>query len=164
MAFDPLAFMKPSKAFSIEGLLSRDMFENFAADDGQFVYGDAEECTYEQYQDTESRLRFLSGCITERIDQIIQWINQWDYINILIASSVIHIVGGTDPDWEVLFEFIIDDGPRLNPAEAHHTLAVIRRELSEQISGVAFTEIEESSVDNGPPIYNFMVYRGAKTG
>lgn len=162
MAFDPLAFMKPSKAFSTEGLLSRDMFENFAADDGQCVYGDTEECADDQ--DTESRLRFLAGCITDRIDTIIQWINQWDYINILIASSVIHVVGGTDPDWEVLFEFIVDDGPQLAPAEAHRTLAIIRQELSEQISGVAFTEIEESSVDNGPPIYNFMVYRGAKTG
>lgn len=157
MAFDPLAFMKPSKALSMEGLLSRDMFENFAADDGQLAYGDTEECAYE-CQDAESRLRFLSDCITDRIDKIIQWINQWDYINILIASSVIHVVGGTDPDWEVLFEFIIDDGPPLESTEAYRTLSIIRQALSEQISGVAITEIEESSVDNGPPIYNFMVY------
>ena len=32
MAFDPLAFLKPSKSFTSEGLLSRDMIEKFASD------------------------------------------------------------------------------------------------------------------------------------
>lgn len=31
--FDPLAFLKQNKAFTMEGLVSRDMFEHFAAED-----------------------------------------------------------------------------------------------------------------------------------
>lgn len=31
--FDPLAFTKPEKMFTTEGLLSRDLFEKFAAED-----------------------------------------------------------------------------------------------------------------------------------
>lgn len=30
---DPLAFLNPNKAFTMEGLISRDMFEEFAAEE-----------------------------------------------------------------------------------------------------------------------------------
>lgn len=103
MPFDPLAFLKPDKALSMEGLLSRDMFENFAADDEEAyqqhtcedILDDAEDIDgidvpYEP--EGEWRLQMLADMIDDQPEHIAQWLNEGYLVVIAMAPEIYEIV------------------------------------------------------------------------
>lgn len=154
MAFDPLAFMKPNKAFSMEGLLSRDMFEKFAADE-------EDEQLTETYEDGESeddsdRCQFLSDCIIDKASDVVHWMHEWDCLKINMASSIIIIYGISGSEWASLYELVLDDGPPVETGDIIHTMDLIRQGLLEWIDGIAITETEQC-MDVDTVIYSFSI-------
>lgn len=162
MPFDPLAFMKPNKAFSMEGLLSRDMFEKFAADDEalyqQTAFGENDDITEEYVAGYPDRWHFLAGCIIDKIDNLVTWLNRWDYLDITIYETYIDVYGMAELDCEPMYELTIDDGPRLSPDEMQHTLRLIRESLLNGITSITATPVERYT-DVDFPAYTFKIMR-----
>lgn len=147
MPFDPLAFIKPDKAFSMEGLLSRDMFEKFAADD--------EGPSYRARRNTKRGLHFLSSYATDKIDEIVDWLNIWECVEITMGQAVLIINGTSDSDWATLDVQHLDD-QILTPDEIVSTMSLIREELLTQIHGVTITDVKDTT-DTGTIMYSIYI-------
>lgn len=149
MSFDPLAFLKPDKAFSMEGLISRDMFEKFAADN--------EGSNYSARSDTKRELHFLSSCATDRIDEIVDWLNTWGCVEITMGQAVLIFNGISDAHGENLDVEHLDD-QILTPCEIISTMNLIREELLDQIHGIAITDVKDTT-DTGTIMYSMYIRR-----
>lgn len=166
MAFDPLAFMKPGKAFSMEGLLSRDMFEKFAASDedryNRIAFGTDQDCfENDKYPGFQSRWHFLAKCVTDDLEEIVDWINQWESVYIEISPTLLCIYGVDGSDSELLSRLKLNDGAPLTPDNEHQTLSILMKQMKTSILGVDFSRIEKL-VKDGVTIHSFTVKRASK--
>lgn len=147
MPFDPLAFLKPDKAFSMEGLLSRGMFENFVADD--------EGSGCRTCRNTKSRLHSLSQYATDRIDEIVDWLNVWECVEITMGQAVLIFNGISQAYYENLDDEYLDD-QILTHHEIIGTLNLIREELLNKISGITITNVKNTT-DTGTIMYSIYI-------
>lgn len=126
MPFDPLAFLKPDKVFSMEGLLSRDMFEHFAADDEEAYQQhtcedilddeeDMDEVDVPYGPESEERLQIIADMIDDQPEQITQWLNEGYLVVIAMAPEIYEIVLlDDDKNQTVGCRVRINDGPPLS--------------------------------------------------
>lgn len=131
--FDPMACFNPNKAFSMEGLLSRDMFEHFVAgDEAQYAHncdlttdddlleGDDGDDGY------PSRLHFVANCLEETKDKLIELINSHTVSVIAVLPDQITLSSPEDRlEQTVWYCLTINDGPALTPEETLSTAQII---------------------------------------
>lgn len=147
MPFDPLAFLKPDKAFSMEGLLSRDMFEKFAADDDDSSSG--------AHRNTKSSFHSLSRYATDKIDEIVDWLDIWQCVTITMGQAVLIINGTSETGWENLDVQHLDD-QILSRSEIIGTMNLIREELLNKINGISITDVKDTT-DTGTIMYSIYI-------
>lgn len=126
MPFDPLAFLKPDKAFAMEGLLSRDMFEKFAEDDEADYHQLANGDNLDDVEDTddvdvpygpesEERLQIIADMIDDQPEQIAQWLNEGYLVVVAMTPDVYALVLlDDDQNQAVMCRVRINDGPPLS--------------------------------------------------
>lgn len=170
---DPFAFLKPDKMISMEGLLSRDMLENFDDDDLDILddLSDLEEDNYfnddfsseydvipDQLEDDlkkpdeccQYRLDYLAGLLADRVQCIADSLNLGYIVGIGILPTVYSLVrfdsSGTQ---ETLYDVDIDDGPPLTEREIRMLATLLEQNIYSWLTGFVATDMHEVNDGSG---------------
>lgn len=158
--FDPLAFLKPDKAFSLEGLLSRDMFEKFDAEDEQALGGETfddeileDEAGFEEadsdYYGYPSRLHLIASTIEDQYERIVELLNQKCVIGIGVTPSLLSavIVGNGDVESKRFYRVDINDGPPLSNSEVRSLAQLIAENIKASLNGLLAVRLSAGEVN-----------------
>lgn len=151
--FDPLAFLKPDKAFSQEGLLSRDMFEKFAAEDEQAIGDDIfnDDAGFEEagYYGYPSRLHLIASTIEDQYERIVELLNQKCVIGIGVTPSLLSavIAGNGDVESKRFYRVDINDGPPLSGSEVQRLAQLIADNIRASLNGLLAVRLSADEVN-----------------